>query len=495
MPLDVLSKIQNFAEGGDVKDSIGNIASSHPELKQAFQGIANAATNGGTDINPETLAKTESIMSALAKATERANMSALGLQGAFNGMSTKRLEKAEETIGGIAEKGGRIEVDIDARRAYDKIARIAKSMNGLQSNASVRIDVQQNAPRKQPSGGAFARGGVVRQQKFATGGEVQQNFAKGGKITYHRQNTETAQRGGIFRHGSSVGDRNMIFANRGEGIITEKAMRQGARQRGMSPETYIQALNHPSTNLTNVKKGRSFKYGGTIVVSPTSVGSYAHSDAEEKYRELFNYLQSSKFHGEETNPSTRRQLQEDIDAIINTNYPHFINSGTLTVTKDQVEEIIRQAKRMEEQYDDYVKSQLGTEKHLALTSPPGTTSGKSIARGVGNTNTNIRTPVTTPGASASYTMPASLPSSAAVKSVKSAARNAKFDANAQVSSLDEEQKGTLAGKQQTRISENVAQISKVFSERSEEELKNLLGYIEHEFPGLVLLRYKGCWRR
>ena len=258
MPLDVLSQIQSFENGGQVAKNIGAIADSHPELQQAFQGAASALTNNGMDIDTENLAKVEQVMNSIVKATENASSMMYGFGNTVRSIDAKPLHEVKATMDEIATTASGVEMSVGTSQASASLSDALKKINEIKSNASANLKITASV------GSGFARGGMVRQQRFEHGGTVRQNFAKGGKVTYHRQNTETARTGGIFRQGSSTGDRNMIFANKGEGIITEKAMRQGAKQRGMSPESYIQALNHPSTNLRKIKKGRSFEYGGKV---------------------------------------------------------------------------------------------------------------------------------------------------------------------------------------------------------------------------------------
>jgi len=244
MPLDVLSKIQNFANGGEVRN-INNMVNSNPGLQSAFQGIANATTNGGANINSESIAKTESLMNALVKASKEADLSMMGLGSSIKSVDPKPLEAVETAMRSIAENGRNIPVGISIDKAQASLNDIARRIEKLRADMHFGISVSMPTTTvRQP----------VKPQKFATGG----------RVTYHRQNTETAQTGGIFRRGSSVGDRNLIFANKGEGIITEKAIRQGAKQRGMSPDMYVQALNNPSVNLPQIKKGRSFALGGRL---------------------------------------------------------------------------------------------------------------------------------------------------------------------------------------------------------------------------------------
>ena len=265
MPLDVLAKIQSFANGGSVdagtKGAINQMigdAQQNPALQSGLNGIANAVTNNGADINPDTMAKLARAGQAFSKAMEQANLAMLGIHGSFNSIDVTPLEKAEASLTGIAEHGKNISINIGTKDAESSLSSIANRLEKIRASASIGVSVSTSIPR-------------------ATSAPKVQKFATGGRITYHRQNTETAQTGGIFRHGSSTGDRNMIFANRGEGIITEKAVRQGARQRGMSPESYVQALNHPSTNLARVKKGRSFAIGGVSGDAQNRIASFKSS--------------------------------------------------------------------------------------------------------------------------------------------------------------------------------------------------------------------------
>ena len=273
MPLDVLSKIQRFAKGGEVQN-IANMVNNNPSLEQAFNGIASAATNGGVNINSESIAKTEALMNAFVKATKEADMSMMGLGNSIKTINSKPLETAEATVRQIAENGRNIVVSVSIDKAQASLKSLADKLERLRVGATVSVNVSSPVSRPLP-----------KPQKFATGG----------RVTYHKQNTETAQTGGIFRKGSSVGDKNLIFANKGEGIITERAMRQGAKQRGISPEMYIQALNNPSTNLPRIKKGRSFAFGGTV--SGSSIPDYINDRLSLLKNNLNKYVSTTESGG------------------------------------------------------------------------------------------------------------------------------------------------------------------------------------------------------
>lgn len=343
MPLDVLSKIQSFANGGSVdagtKGAINQMigdAQQNPALQSGLNGIANAVTNNGANINPDTMAQLAKAGQAFSKAMEQANLAMLGIHGSFNSIDVTPLERAEASLTGIAEHGKGISISIGTKGAESSLSSIANRIEKIRASASIGVSVSTSIPRAQQQ---------PKPQKFATGG----------RITYHRQNTETAQTGGIFRHGSSTGDRNMIFANRGEGIITEKAVRQGARQRGMSPESYVQALNHPSTNLARVKKGRSFQYGG--VLNTTTPATFHHPDTQRAFADLMRYLRGDSFHGgQPTGGPGSPTLAHELDAYVNR---HFMTPGHAfdpTARERDVNKVLAQAKSLEATYQERLKS-------------------------------------------------------------------------------------------------------------------------------------------
>lgn len=343
MPLDVLSKIQSFANGGSVdagtKGAINQMigdAQQNPALQSGLNGIANAVTNNGANINPDTMAKLARAGQAFSKAMEQANLAMLGIHGSFNSIDVTPLERAEASLTGIAEHGKGLSISIGTKGAESSLSSIANRLEKIRASASIGVSVSTSIPRAQQQ---------PKPQKFATGG----------RITYHRQNTETAQTGGIFRHGSSTGDRNMIFANRGEGIITEKAVRQGARQRGMSPESYVQALNHPSTNLAMVKKGRSFQYGG--VLNTATPVTFHHPDTQRAFADLMRYLRGDSFHGgQPTGGPGSPTLAQELDAYVNSHFLTSTHAFDPTARERDVNKVLAQAKSLEATYQERLKS-------------------------------------------------------------------------------------------------------------------------------------------
>ena len=446
MPLDVLSKIQSFANGGSVdagtKSAINQMigdAQQNPALQSGLNGIANAVTNNGANINPDTMAQLARAGQAFSKAMEQANLAMLGIHGSFNSIDVTPLERAEASLTGIAEHGKGISISIGTKEAESSLSSIANRIEKIRSSASIGVSVSTSIPRAQQQ---------PKPQKFATGG----------RITYHRQNTETAQTGGIFRHGSSTGDRNMIFANRGEGIITEKAVRQGARQRGMSPESYVQALNHPSTNLAMVKKGRSFSYGGLL-----TTGGYSNHAPEFNY--LISYLTSDKFHGSERYGTPARRLQEIIDDYILTLAPTA--ADFLGLDADGIKRILTFAKNQETMYENDINERLSHIKDNSFNRARvvGTgTASRSIKNVVNDTNTGI----------ASGTIPTSGPmhtTASSRQSLKTSARTTASNIKAQYENLSTEKQTSASGQMQKLVVDASSKISEFLKKATDKQIE------------------------
>ena len=124
MPLDVLSKIQSFANGGSVdagtKGAINQMigdAQQNPALQSGLNGIANAVTNNGANINPDTMVQLAKAGQAFSKAMEQANLAMLGIHGSFNSIDVTPLERAEASLTGIAEHGKGISISIGTKGA------------------------------------------------------------------------------------------------------------------------------------------------------------------------------------------------------------------------------------------------------------------------------------------------------------------------------------------------------------------------------------------
>ena len=481
MPLDVLSQIQSFEKGGQVAKNIGAIADSHPELQQAFQGVASALTDNGMNIDTENLAKVEQVMNSIVKATENSSSAMYGFGNTVKSIDVKPLHEVKTTMDEISTSASGVEMNVSTSSAISSLSDVLKKINEIKSSINADLKITTSV------GSGSARGGMVRQQRFEHGGTVRQNFAKGGKVTYHRQNTETARTGGIFRQGSSTGDRNMIFANRGEGIITEKAMRQGARQRGMSPESYIQALNHPFTNLRKIKKGRSFEYGGNVgdtekssrindfklsvdTYTPKSVGGSATNEElkslikkmpdfddsnkaiKEGYEKLNNILKN--FSGGVNSDQDAKEMRDVFSKILKE-----IEDGNKKAEEDAKKELEQQKKDKENKQKKTVESA----KTSAYT---------YISEGVKNMDNSI---------SSNKKSSDVIKESGTTKDEASALRKQSSETSKQakikISSMNEDEK-SANGIKFAFIQENIDNIQKVLNQGTEEDTQLLLAHLK-----------------
>ena len=476
MPLDVLSKIQSFANGGSVdagtKGAINQMigdAQQNPALQSGLNGIANAVTNNGANINPDTMAQLARAGQAFSKAMEQANLAMLGIHGSFNSIDVTPLEKAEASLTGIAEHGKGISISIGTKGAESSLSSIANRIEKIRSSASIGVSVSTSIPR-------------------ATSAPKPQRFATGGRITYHRQNTETAQTGGIFRHGSSTGDRNMIFANRGEGIITEKAVRQGARQRGMSPESYVQALNHPSTNLAMVKKGRSFSYGGLYASEVNTAitnarTNFTNAEAKSALQGLQKAVRDFPDGGHGTNP-----FVDELDLMLS----NHMHSGIFRIpqNKKKIDAIASYFNQIKSNMEDDVKRQMGNLKRnsilsssTSLTMPTATggaitsASGVSMSRAISDRNDAMSQP--------SYSGPSTSISSAQSNDLKNSIRATSSRATISASNLAPGAESTLQGQITKTASEDLNKLNDFITKATSDQIGTLMDVLRQLFPTMV----------
>ena len=475
MPLDVLSKIQSFANGGSVdagtKGAINQMigdAQQNPALQSGLNGIANAVTNNGADINPDTMAKLARAGQAFSKAMEQANLAMLGIHGSFNSIDVTPLEKAEASLTGIAEHGKNISINIGTKDAESSLSSIANRLEKIRASASIGVNVSTSIPR-------------------ATSAPKAQKFATGGRITYHRQNTETAQTGGIFRHGSSTGDRNMIFANRGEGIITEKAVRQGARQRGMSPESYVQALNHPSTNLAMVKKERSFQYGGRYASKVNravsrAMTTFTNAEAKSALQGLQKAVRD--FPNEpRTNP-----FVINLDSLLR----GHMRRRTFVIPEDKntINAIASYFNQVKSNMEDDVKRQMGNLKRNSimssstpLTMPTAaggaitSASGVSMSRAISDRNAAMSQP--------SYSGPSTSISSAQSNDLKNSIRATSSRATISASNLAPGAESTLQGHIIKTASEDLNKLNDFITKATSDQIGTLMDVLRQLFPTMV----------
>ena len=475
MPLDVLSKIQSFANGGSVdagtKGAINQMigdAQQNPALQSGLNGIANAVTNNGANINPDTMAQLARAGQAFSKAMEQANLAMLGIHGSFNSIDVTPLEKAEASLTGIAEHGKGISISIGTKDAESSLSSIANRIEKIRASASIGVSVSTSIPR-------------------ATSAPKAQKFATGGRITYHRQNTETAQTGGIFRHGSSTGDRNMIFANRGEGIITEKAVRQGARQRGMSPESYVQALNHPSTNLAMVKKGRSFQYGGRYASKVNGAVSramttFTNAEAKSALQGLQKAVRD--FPNEpRTNP-----FVINLDSLLR----GHMRRKTFVIPEDKntINAIASYFNQVKSNMEDDAKRQMGNLKRNSimssstpLTMPTAaggaitSASGVSMSQAISDRNAAMSQP--------SYSGPSTSISSAQSNDLKNSIRATSSRATISASNLAPGAESTLQGQIVKTASEDLNKLNDFITKATSDQIGTLMDVLRQLFPTMV----------
>ena len=259
MPRDVLQDIQSFANGGQVDKGVGAQLSGLAQAGQqdqsfgkALSGMYNAYTNNGSNVNADTMGALAKAGTQFAKAMERADLAMYGIHGSMSKIDSRPLANARKEAESLAGTGP-VRIQVDAGKAYGEIKRLRSQMESMLSGFTSNVSVDSS--------------GLAEAAKIMKGasnmGTAPQKFAKGG-IAYHRRNQNAAHSGGIFSDGRRSGDKEMIFVNGGEGIITASAISRGAKQVGMSPRNYVNALNHPGVNLGRIKKGRSFATGGVV---------------------------------------------------------------------------------------------------------------------------------------------------------------------------------------------------------------------------------------
>lgn len=467
MPLDVLSKIQSFANGGtvdantrgQVNDMLG-ATQQNAQLHNAISSVADSFTNGGESIDAESLNKVLGVSQSIIKAFDRATMSAYGFKGSVESISAKSLEKVERAIDGISNRSGDIGMSIGTKDAERSLVGVLRHIEKIKTNASMNFNLTQSSSRV---------------SNPASSPHSNQKFANGGRVTYHRQNTDTAQTGGIFHHGSVAGDRNVIFANKGEGIITARAISQGARQRGMSPERYVQALNHPETNLGKIKRGKSFQYGGLL---NSNVDSTALApDAQKKWQNLKRYLNSDDFHGR--GKLSGEKLQKSLD-----NFARSLGVGQdpsthkLTgLTGEAIKKIVRKAQSLESDYKDVVESAvsglrsggLGKQKFNASTA----STSPAMSEGIKNFNRDISDPtVSTSSIVPSHTTAESR------DNLKKAASATLSNSSTEFEMMSDNKQNSFSGKMRKSVNESLSEINKFLQDKTADQIDALDSFLK-----------------
>lgn len=220
-------------------DSIEKEARSSSNALGALQGVVSALTAGGKPL-AECLDKIVESFKAVRSVAGTASSSMADFSSAMNGAvapvgSLERgLASLTKKIGGLSSQHANVEILPGLQKATRQVEQLVKGIERLQNRAANGVSIQ-------------------------VAGRTGQAFAEGGTVRYTRRNSDIAMRGGRFS-GSRHGDREIAFVNAGEAIITERAIKSGARQSGMSVGAYVNSLNRG--DLRSIKRGRSFARGG-----------------------------------------------------------------------------------------------------------------------------------------------------------------------------------------------------------------------------------------
>ena len=255
MPSDVLKQIQSFANGGEVQST----------LKNQLNGIIESVNNA-----PEKLGVLTEIFNNVTKSSNNFGNAMERLVYYFDSFENK-IGKVKSAFSDFGNSINSIDAS-SLNKVSESLARIEKSQNqliqGVQlfSNLDVTINKLNDVAKSLAQIKNIASKGIEIKVNYSNLPKINktekaQSFNRGGSIKYTSSNTRKAKTGGIFT-GKRHGDKEMIFANAGEAIITEKALKSGAKQTGMSVASYVNSLN--SGNLHRLKTGRSFASGGII---------------------------------------------------------------------------------------------------------------------------------------------------------------------------------------------------------------------------------------
>ena len=263
----VAGLLKSFVDAGDFGSSaVSRLSKAFSELQDICRAVSGDVGRIGD--------AAKGSFSALGAEMAGASSSAGGLSAAISeiGRQSAAVDRLGAAVSGLS-KG----LKDASSAAAGKLGEILGDLRRLQSIASkgISIDVGYSAPPKAPS--------APRAQSFASGGQVR----------YTHSNSVTAARGGTFS-GRRQGDQEMVFVNGGEGIITAKNIRRGARAFGMSAASYINTLNSP--DVSRLKRGRSFAEGthvpgaGASGVPGTPASSGSGDEIHSDLREITDWL-------------------------------------------------------------------------------------------------------------------------------------------------------------------------------------------------------------
>lgn len=255
MPLDVLKQLKeasNNLQNEQLKTSIDNVISSAQQSEtslEALRSIMSALTEGGVSLSNSL----EKVVFYFEKFEERSNAAKNAMYGFGNSLqaiNVKELNKVNDVLLRIQNQQKALSQQINFFPNLDKtlksLGSISKELQNIRKIASQGVDINVNY-----SGTPKIQNTIIKKQAFSNGGQIQ----------YTESNSRKAQKGGQFS-GKRHGDKEIVFVNGGQAIITERAIKSGARQAGMGIGQYVNSLN--TANLSRLKKGRSFASGGSV---------------------------------------------------------------------------------------------------------------------------------------------------------------------------------------------------------------------------------------
>ena len=279
-PVDQLTGAMSGLDNKDLVASLNDIVQKANESSNAMgalDGIIRSLTADGQPLSDQfeklvaCFGQYESIVSRSASSTGSmaGGMSSLAkpVQAVADGLSklTVEVHSLNSIASGIDLSSG-----FDA--AIPKINAVIDRIKQLQDMTMKGVTINVN---EKSSGGMKVTGDVKKEKE-------RRSYAKGGTVHYSSRNSAIAVSGGRFV-GRKDGDKEMAFVNAGEAILTERALKRGARQAGMSVGRYVNRLN--SGDISEIKRGRSFAEG----TSPMEPGSEKKRRAAERIQNEYNF--------------------------------------------------------------------------------------------------------------------------------------------------------------------------------------------------------------
>lgn len=287
MPSDInqqltpIDQIQGAMTGIDNEQLVSSLqdvmdkANGSANAMGALDGIIRSLTADGKPLS-ESLDKLVACFGQYESIIGRSSISTGVMSGHLSGMMkpvqsvADGLSRLTSEVHSLNATAAKMDLSSGLDAALPKINAVIDRIKHLQGMTmkGVTVNVQERH-----AGGTAVTGDVKRGRSYAKGGSV---------VRYNSRNTAIAVSGGRFI-GRKDGDREMAFVNAGEAILTERALKRGARQAGMSVGRYVNRLN--SGDISSIKKGRSFAEG----TSPSEPGSKQKKAAGERIQREFGF--------------------------------------------------------------------------------------------------------------------------------------------------------------------------------------------------------------